>query len=217
MTQRYPENTIMGTVEIINTNAQLLIRSHIVTYGNAADLETTKYIREEIEDLWNEPKAQVRLAGKYYAVRFLITAELKRELMEMEVLQNLDPRNNFFRIEEYSSVHISFVDSIGCNTGYFKKDNLYTGSTTAAHEYGHTIGLEHPDDLDIRGMGTPGIMYPRGTLVDPAFQYEPDKPAGEKGGTMHPIHRRVRSSDIEALRLEKLRYKNGVGILGEFT
>ncbi len=212
-----PGKIKLGTVEIINTNAQLLIRSHIITYGNAADPETTHYIREEIEDLWNEPKAQVRLAGKYYSVRFLITAEFKPDIQEMEVLQNLDPRNNFFRIEEYSSFHISFVDSIGCNTGYFKKDNLYRGSTTAAHEYGHTIGLEHPDDLDIRGMGTPGIMYPRGTLVDPPFQYEPEKPAGEKGGTMHPIHRRVRISDIEALRLPKLRFENGVGVLGEFT
>lgn len=207
----------MGTVEIIHTNSQLLIKSHIITYGNAADLETTHYIRQEIEDLWNEPQAQVRLSGKYYEVRFLITAEWKPDLMEMEVLQNLDPRNNYFRIEEYSSIHISFVDSIGSNTGYFKKDNLYKGSTTAAHEYGHTIGLVHPDDLDIRGKGIPGIMYPRGTLVDPQFQYEPDKPAGEKGGTMHPMHRRVSVEDVAALRLDRIRLKNGVGIIGEFS
>lgn len=207
----------VGTVEIIHPKALLLVRSHIVTYGNAADPETTRYIREEIEELWNEPRAQIFFSGRIYTVRFEITASFRPDLDEMEVLQNLDPRNNYFRIEEFSPVHISFVDAIGSNSGYWKRDNLYQGSTTAAHEYGHTIGLEHPEDLDIRGQGTPGIMYPRGTLVDPQFQYEPDKPAGEKGGTMHPMYRKVRARDIEALRLSKLRYENGVGVLGEFT
>ena len=65
---------------------------------------------------------------------------------------------------------------VGCNTGYFKLENLYKGSTTAAHEYGHTLGLQHPADLDLRGKGIPGIMYPRGTLVDPQFQYDLQNP-----------------------------------------
>ncbi|MFZ1312452.1 MAG: peptidase M10, partial [Chitinophagaceae bacterium] len=93
----------------------------------------------------------------------------------------------------------------------------YKGSTTAAHEYGHTIGLNHPDELDIRGKGVPGIMYPRGTLVDPQYQYEPDKPAGTKGGTLHPMYRRVLQEDIDKLKLNKLNFKNGKTILGEFT
>src|SRR4030095_5715733 len=105
----------------------------------------------------------------------------------------------------------------GCNSGYFKLENLYKGSTTAAHEYGHTLGLEHPSDLDLRGKGIPGIMYPRGTLVDPQFQYEPEKPAGTKGGTLWPIYRKVLQSDIDGLALHRLQFKNGKAILGEFT
>ena len=49
----------------------------------------------------------------------------------------------------------------------FLVDNLKQTSTTAAHEYGHTIGLVHPDVLDLRGGRELGIMYPRGTICDP--------------------------------------------------
>ena len=60
-------------------------------------------------------------------------------------------------------------------------------------------------------------MYPRGTLVDPQFQYDPSIPAGQKGGTMHPMYRRVRQKDIFDLKLEKLDFENSNAIIGEFT
>ena len=85
------------------------------------------------------------------------------------------------------------------------------------NEYGHTIGLDHPKDLDLRGKGVPGIMYPRGTLVDPPFQYEPSVPAGQKGGTMHPMYRKVLPEDILNLKLHRLRFRNQKAILGEFS
>jgi hypothetical protein len=205
----------MGSVEL--DNQQIITYSHIITYGNAADPDVTENIRDEIESMWNEPQGLIDFENISYRVVFRITAECQPRITPLEIYQNLDPRNNYFRIEEFALGNISFVDGLNCNSGYFKLENLYKGSTTAAHEYGHTLGLEHPVDLDIRGKGIPGIMYPRGTLVDPQYQYEPDKPAGVKGGTLYPIYRRVLQKDIQNLNLHRLRFNDKKGILGEFT
>lgn len=205
----------MGIAEI--EREQLIIHSRIITYGNAAGETLTEMMREEIETMWNESKAILTLEGSALQVVFRISAAYQPGITDLDIYQNLDSRNNYFRIEEFAHGNISFVDGLGCNSGYFKLENLYKGSTTAAHEYGHTLGLDHPDDLDIRGKGVPGIMYPRGTLVDPQYQYDPEKPAGTKGGTMHPMHRRVLLEDISMLKLQQLNFENGKAIMGEFT
>ncbi|MFN2456885.1 MAG: peptidase M10 [Chitinophagaceae bacterium] len=207
----------MGEAEINKERKALVIHSHIITYGNAADEPLSEQIRDEIETMWNEPHATGYINGTSYLVQFRITAELRKDITDLEVYQNVTARNNYFRIEEYAHGNISFVDGLGCNSGYFKLENLYQGSTTAAHEYGHTLGLDHPNDLDLRGKGVPGIMYPRGTLVDPQFQYDPMKPAGVTGSTMHPMHRRVKQTDIDLLRLHRLPFKNERSIIGQFT
>ncbi len=207
----------MGEAELSITPGILTISSHFVFYGEAASAPLAEQLREEVETLWNEASGKVVISGHAYLVQFRITSAYTREPGELEVLQITDPRNNYFRIEEFVIGNISFVDGIGCNTGYFKLENLYPGSTTAAHEYGHSIGLDHPPVLDIRGRGVPGIMYPRGTLVDPHFQYDPSKPAGVTGGTMHPMHRKVMASDIQHLQLHRLPFRNRRAIVGEFS
>lgn len=208
----------MGTVEQA-TDHQIFVYSHIITYGNVAGPAITEYIRDEIETLWNEPAGGVIIDGGHFRVIFKITASYQPQITATEIYENVNPRNNYFRIEDFAHGNISFVDGLGCNTGYFKFDNLYKGSTTAAHEYGHTLGLHHPTDLDIRGKGKPGIMYPRGTLVDAPYQYNPAANAGDSsnGGTMHPMHRRVKQDEIELLKLHKLDFDNGQAIIGEFT
>jgi len=207
---------VMGEAEIDPYNDIIVINSHIITYGNAADEKLTSLIREEIETMWNEPKGMVYLDGTEFVVTFSITASLQPSIEIEEIYSNTDPRNNYFRIEEYAHGNISFVDGLGCNSGYFKVENLYEGSTTAAHEYGHTLGLDHPVDIDYRGKGIPGIMYPRGTLVDPQYQYDPSKRAGVPGGTMHPMYRKVFAEDIALLK-GMLRFENKKAIVGGFT
>jgi hypothetical protein len=207
----------MGTIE--QTSDELIIHSHIITYGNAADPAITENIREEIETMWNEPGGRILIDDHLYQVVFRITASFQPAVSAIEIYQNTDPNNNYFRIEEFVHGNISFVDGLGCNSGYFKFENLYKGSTTAAHEYGHTLGLYHPIDLDLRGKGVPGIMYPRGTLVDAMYQYNPAARAGDNqnGGTMYPIHRKVKQEDIESLQIHKLNFEPGKAIIGEFT
>lgn len=209
----------MGEAELISAKHQLIIHSHFITYGNAATAALTEMIRDEIETMWNQPAAIVSIDEEAWRVSFHITAAFKPELEALEIYQNLDPRNNYFRIEEFSHRHISFVDEIGCNTGYFKLENLYKGSTTAAHEYGHTLGLLHPDDLDHRGKGVPGIMFPRGSLVDAHYQYNHSAQAGDNknGGTIDPRYRQVLAEDVRNLKLHRLSFNEGKSIIGEFT
>ena len=213
----------MGEVELLPDKNLLIIHATIIIYGDAANDDLAFQIATDIEKFWNdaEGKAAIRdgwFSKKTYQVKFSITGKYDPELTPQMVFENTNPRNNYFRIEEYAGGDISFVDEINSNTGYFKLQNILDNSTTAAHEFGHTLGLVHPHDLDIRGHGTPGIMYPRGTLVDPHFQYHPEVTAGEKGGTLNPFTRKVLQKDIDDLQLEELAFdKNGFAVLGGFS
>ena len=208
----------MGEAELNTSKHELIIRSVLYFYGGAADQALATQIAEDISDAWNAPSGKVKIKGELYAVRFNIEGYYKPDLQPAAVWHNTDPRLNFFRVEEFSLHDISSVDGLGCNTGYFKLGNLLNHSTTAAHEYGHTLGLDHPKDLDIRGKGQPGIMYPRGTLCDPEFQYDPAALAGGPGGTLNPFKRRVLESDISGLRLSRLSFDSKrLSILGEFS
>jgi hypothetical protein len=208
----------MGEAELNIFSRRLTIRSILCFYGGAASSHLATQIADDIGTAWNEPKGTVKIRGDFYEVRFEIEGMHQPDLLPAAVWHNTDPRLNFFRIEEYSLHDISSVDGLGCNTGYFKLGNLLNHSTTAAHEYGHTLGLDHPKDLDIRGKGQPGMMYPRGTLCDPEYQYDPAAPAGGPSGTLNPFKRKVLPADIAGLRLSRLVFdERSLSVLGEFS
>lgn len=208
----------MGEAELQPHKNLLIIHAELIFYGDAANDVLSFQIAKDIEDHWNETRGTVWISQHRYYVSFNIKGMYNPSLTPPEIYENTNPRNNYFRIEEYANGNISFVDGINSNTGYFKLENLLNNSTTAAHEFGHTLGLHHPHRLDIRGKGTPGIMYPRGTLVDPEFQYYPEVAPGEKGGTLNPFTRRVLQNDIDDLHLDRLDFdKNGFAIVGGFT
>jgi hypothetical protein len=213
----------MGEAELQPNRNLLIIRAELIFYGDASGEVLAIQVAKNVEDQWNQPGAVIYLNSgwftkKQYNIRFDIKGVHQPSLTPEEVFANSNPRNNYFRIEEFASGNISFVDGINSNTGYFKLENLLNGSSTAAHEFGHTLGLDHPHNLDIRGKGTPGIMYPRGTLVDPEFQYYPEVAAGEKGGTLNPFTRKVLQNDIYDLQLNKLDFDNNSrAVVGGFT
>ena len=207
----------MGEVELHEATKTLVVHSVIFLYGDASSEELSQQVAKDISDHWNAANGKVIIKGNLLNVHFNISGVWAPNISPEVIYENTDPRNNYFRIESFAGTDISFVDGIGSNTGYFKLDNLLNNSTTAAHEYGHTIGLHHPRVLNIRGKGTPGIMYPRGTIVDPAFQYDPLAAPLERGGTINPFTRKVLQEDIYNLQLKKLNFKNRFAVLGEFS
>jgi hypothetical protein len=208
----------VGEAEIIATAQQLVIHSTLFFYGNAVDDVLAAQVAKDISDQWNAPQGTVMIDKKLYTVIFNIEGIWSKSLTPEMIFENDNPRNNYFRIEKYAMGNISFVDSLPCNTGYFILENLLNNSTTAAHEYGHTLGLAHPEILDIRNNGQPGIMYPRGTICDPEFHYDPSATPGDKGGTLNPFTRKVLPSDIDLLQLHRLPFnKNGMAVIGDFS
>lgn len=209
----------MGEAELQDDH--IIIHSIIFFYGDAANEELSVTMGKDIADHWNEPNAIVNINGKTRNVFFDVQGIWAPGLTPEEVFENTDPKNNYVRVEEFTGTgfnDVSSVDGLGCNTGFFKLANLLDHSTTAAHEYGHTLGLDHPHMLDIRGQGVPGIMYPRGTFVDPPFQYSPVAKPGEPGGTMNPFSRKVRQQDIDLLRLHRLDFRrSNLAVVGEFS
>ncbi|HMV14134.1 MAG TPA: M66 family metalloprotease [Chitinophagales bacterium] len=206
----------MGTIELDSSAKVIIISSAIICYGQSATYELSQHIADEISTMWNEANGKVVLNENMFSVRFNITFQYNNWIRANSILQNTNPRNNYIRIEEFSQLNISFVDAIGSNTGYFMLDNLYSGSTTCAHEYGHSLGLPHPTELNIIGKGAPGIMYPRGTLVDSEFQYDTNAQPGGPGGTLHPKYRKVKQDDIDNLQIAELIVKD-IFVLGKFT
>lgn len=206
----------MGEIELNREEKYIKIISDIYLYGDLATDKLAEQFADEIQTMWNEPEGFVNIDDENYRVIFETKGYYQSNLQDEDVNYNTNPRNNYFRVEDFSPINISWVDGLGSNTGYMLIDNLYEGSTTAAHEYGHTLGLAHPANLNYIGKGQPAIMYPRGTLVDAQFQYDPTKKPGEVGGTMHPIHRRVLQSDIDDLDLPKL-IRSKAKYIGQFT
>ena len=208
----------MGEAQLLPQKNQLLINAVIFIYGDAANDAIAKFIAADIAHFWNDASGMVTIKNQTFDVRFNMEGIWAKSLTPEMIHENTNPSNNYFRIEEYASGNISFVDGLNSNTGYFKLENLLNNSTTAAHEFGHTLGLDHPHQLDIRGRGTPGIMYPRGTWVDPDFQYYSNVAPGEDGGTLNPFTRKVLQHDIDNLRLNKLNFnKEGFAIVGGFS
>lgn len=75
----------------------------------------------------------------------------------------------------------------------------------------------HPEG-NLLGKGQPGIMYPRGTIVDPQYRYNPKAGYNQSGGTLNPEKRKVLQSDIDMLHLDNLYYdNNGNSQLGKST
>jgi hypothetical protein len=189
----------MAAVAIFDKeSSQINIQAHLVFYGKYAENLLGQRIVDEINRMWNEPKASLEFPYQKFDITFSIDFEcLSQDEVLQKVFGNTDFRNNFIRIEDKNIAERSMMGfGLGNNSGHWLITDQLGDSTTAAHEFGHAMGLPHPDQLDYRNTGMPPIMAPRGTIVDSEYQWNPLADAGAFGGTMRPIFRRVRAGEV---------------------
>lgn len=210
----------MAALAIRNDQNKIVeLSAKLIFYGAQATEELAQKIAAEIRDLYHEPEAFITLNEETYAVRMMIDYEVVSfdEVIPL-AYQNTNFRCNFIRIEAQNHVTRSFMGfGLGDNVGHWITSDNLGESTTAAHEFGHALGLDHPERIDFRGMENPGIMAPRGTIVDAHLQWNPLVAAGEYGGTLNPLHRRVQAYEIEAILNEIIFDDNGCAEIGHLT
>ncbi len=208
----------MGIIELHNELKTATLYANLIFYGQAATEQLSNQIATDINQQYNAAKALITIHGNIYTFVMQVAGIHNPSLQQIDVIENDNPLQNYFRIEEYASGNISFVDGVHSNTGYFMLANILHNSTTAAHEFGHTIGLEHPQQLDIRGYGIPGIMHPRGTICNPEYQYDLHAAPHAPGGTMNPNFRQVQQQNITDLQIDKLKFNTQHrAIIGAFS
>lgn len=188
---------------------EIIVKAKIVFYGYEAKIDLIQDIDLEINRMWNQPLVVYFYKKQYYKVKFDIQSEIMDEAGVFHLTaQNKSHEFNFIRIENKGKIDRSMMGfAPGDNSGFWVTSDNLGHSTTAAHEFGHAMGLVHPKIIDYRGMGYPPLMAPRGTLVDAEFQWNVLADPGTYGGTMRPDHRRVTQEEVLSI-MGKMVYVN---------
>jgi len=197
----------------------ITIVAKFIFYGNEATEELAQKIVQEIRTMYHEPNVSIGFERENHKVIFTIDYEIVSvEKAFYLAYHNTDFRYNFIRLEAANYVTRSFMGfGLGDNVGHWITSDQLGESTTAPHEFGHALGLDHPTQIDYRGLGNPGIMAPRGTIVDAPLQWNPLAAAGGYGGTLRPIHRRVQAYEIEAI-FEGIEFgEDGYAVIGKLS
>jgi hypothetical protein len=94
--------------------------------------------------MWNAADGKATIDGVEYSVKFVINGVANTSLTEADVKSNTDIKNNFIKVIDSdvgSSVTQLKAGNTGGNTGtWLYSEIAYDNSTSAAHEYGHSLG-----------------------------------------------------------------------------
>lgn len=173
----------------------ITIKAHLVFSGEVENPIYAINSFEEIQRMWTETPTESWHFQKYFKVIFDLSYSFEGQMLN-------NPTScayNYIEIgHKLPEIGVSYYKHNGAQYGYFYTGDDLGNSTTAAHEFGHALMLDHLP-TDQRKANTPGIMFAKGTFVKPEFQYAStsfhDQP------TLDPIHRKVTSSDIKRIFL----------------
>lgn len=180
----------------------LKIETLIYLYGD--DIEIAKdYIVQEVESrinqTWNKHEFHVEINKDSYLVR------LKAKLFWIPESQLKSPSTsfpqlaNFIRIipKETEFTSASFI--LGhSNSGVWLLSQVLGNHTTAAHELGHVLGLDHPQE---------GVLYTQPRLMLTNY-YGVSEELRNPLGMLDLNKRKVTLEEIQELGLESLNYNH---------
>jgi hypothetical protein len=177
----------------------ITITSKLYFYGPQATPELSRAIATGIASQWNGANATYTQKGEIYKVNFRIYYETVSEDRALELARNnTDKRNNFIRIDDDPSGASSRLirdrnGQYGGNSFWFNTRDGLSGSTTPAHEYGHGLGLEHPNYDYSNTIDRPDIMIPRGKKYGPHWSII----NGKGVRVVNPNSRRVTPQNVK--------------------
>lgn len=209
----FSQNTFSSALVKKNTaSKKITVFARMVYSGSALTDTLAASATEEIDRMWNESPTEIALDGTKYSVEFVIDYQMPGQALKqakscaLNFIQILDP---------LSAGDRSYYRGLGSQYGVFYTSDEMGISTTAAHEFGHGLKLDH-NPGDQRRADVPGIMFARGTLVRQPFQWDPAALPGKPGGSLKPHNRKVRSEDINAIPFQSVVFgPNGLGCIGD--
>jgi hypothetical protein len=185
-----------GVPAINKETKTVTMTSKLYFYGSKATSELSNKIATGIASQWNGANAKTSIDGVEYNVKFKIHYETVSENKARELAKdNKDLKNNFVRVEDGAKGQSSFsftTSGVGGNSFWFNTDDELGGSTTAAHEYGHGLGLKHPEEDMSGSTDRPHIMIPRNTSYGEKWS-KADKDGNR---VVNPNSRRVTQQNV---------------------
>jgi RHS repeat-associated protein len=232
-----------GEVTIDKETKTITIHIKFIFYGDKASLKVSKAAADEISSAYNSANATHTIDGEVYKVAFEVHYETVSVKEAQKIAKNnKSPRINFMRVEQNNKRMGRSFNEIGENNGFLNIDDKIGSSTTGPHEVGHGLGLEHPakslsfnsatedffdSEINLLGKGQPGIIAPRGSIVDPEFRNNTKSKVNtifgvpthnsNSGTTLKPERRKVTQENIDEI-LKNVKFdKNGNGSIGKAT
>jgi hypothetical protein len=195
-----------------DVNGVLKFMTQINYVGPLATDEIARASSTEISNMWNESQAHVNYKGRDYKIQFVIGYSVNAPLTRY--VRTNSCGDNLVNIDKLSRPgDRSFYGLYGRGGTFYTSDDL-GHSTTAAHEFGHGLGLDHNGGYQLDAQ-VPGIMFARGTPVKKMFQWDQNAEPGMPGGSINPKYRHVRAEDVAAIDLNSLSFNKGFACLGE--
>lgn len=216
-----------GEVAIDKQGKTITITSNLIFYGGSANMTVAKVRAEKIQRAWNSAQGTVKIDGIDYKVQFQVIPQVRKDddALRAEIAANKDYKNNYIRLEKGTDLWdptTSYVDQNSTtpgdqgNSGYWSTTQLIENQTTEAHEFGHLLGLEHPNEMRGCQCEDPTIMMTQLSynLVDRKYTYK-----NSDGHLVVDVtKRKVTKSDISRLGLDKLTFdKDGKATVGTQT